>query len=106
MEHRVIELADTKDYQPLLQGPPQTCGMRSGRVSLDHGQYCSEHSTGKHEEVLVFLAGQGQALIGPDKTPHPVGQGKILYIPPDTLHNIGNTGTELLVYIYCVAPIK
>ena len=101
----VIELNRSEDYQPLLTGAPQTCGMRSGRVYLNPGQDCGEHSTDAHEEMLIFLSGEGQSLIGEEKKPTAVGHGKVLYIPPYTLHNIYNTGTEPLVYIYCVVPI-
>jgi mannose-6-phosphate isomerase-like protein (cupin superfamily) len=101
-----IELAANPDYQPLLRGCPQTSGMRSGRVYLNPGQECGTHSTDAHEEMLVFLAGQGHSLIGPEERPVPVGFGKIVYIPPHTIHNIRNTGTEPLVYIYCVAPVE
>jgi mannose-6-phosphate isomerase-like protein (cupin superfamily) len=102
----VIDLADTSEYQPLLLGKPQTAGMRSGRVYLKPGEDCGQHSTKAHEETLVFLSGRGTSLIGGHQTPFEVGQGKICYIPPDTLHNIKNTGSEPLVYIYCVAPVS
>jgi len=98
-------LQDDGEYQPLLKGEPQTCGMRSGRVYLTQGQSCGEHSTGSHEEILVFLSGHGRSLAGPEKQPLKVGAGKVIYIPPHTLHNIENPNSEPLVYIYCVAPI-
>lgn len=100
-----IELAANEEYQPLLNGQPTTCGMRAGRVYLTPGEDCGEHSTDAHEETLVFLSGQGQSLVGEAKKPLAVGAGKVLYIPPYTLHNIFNSGTEPLIYIYCVAPI-
>ena len=102
----VLELQDNNEYQPLLEGNPQTCGMRSGRVFLEQGQSCGEHSTGAHEEILVFLSGQGRSLIGSDKKALEVGTGKVIYIPPHTLHNIENPNNDPLVYIYCVAPIN
>jgi mannose-6-phosphate isomerase-like protein (cupin superfamily) len=102
---QVIELYQSEDYQPLLKGIPQTCGMRSGRVYLNPGQDCGEHTTGAHEELLVFLSGQGQSLVGEEEKAVAVGQGKVLYIGPHTLHNIRNSGTEPLIYIYCVAPV-
>lgn len=101
----VIDLQQNEAYQPLLKGMPQTCGMRSGRVYLKPGEDCGEHSTEAHEEMLVFLAGQGQSLVGAEKKPVAVGVGKVLYIGPHTPHNIVNSGTEPLVYIYCVTPI-
>jgi mannose-6-phosphate isomerase-like protein (cupin superfamily) len=101
----VINLTNNPEYQRLLGGKPQTCGMRSGRVYLQPGETCGRHSTEQHEEMLVFLSGKGTALIGEKESPFEVGQGKISYIPPYTIHNIKNTGTESLVYIYCVTPV-
>jgi mannose-6-phosphate isomerase-like protein (cupin superfamily) len=102
----VIDLTDAPEYQPLLKGVPQTSGMRAGRVYLNQGEDCGQHSTKAHEETLVFLSGKGVALIGEKETAFEVGQGKICYIPPNTLHNIKNTGDLPLVYIYCVAPVS
>ncbi len=88
---------------PLLQGAPQTTGMRSGFVRLKPGATVGWHTTGQNEEALVILHGQGEALID--------GQGKqtfaapaFAYIPPSTRHNVSNTGKELLEYVYVVAP--
>lgn len=103
MNKPFIELLDDKaEHQPLLTGAPQTGGMRSGKVKLLPGQNCGAHSTGINEEMLIFLSGQGQAIIGNGKTLE-VGEGKIIYIPPQTIHNIINNSNEPLVYIFCVA---
>lgn len=98
----VIDLDDKPQYQRLLDGQPQTCGMRSGRVFLEAGQACGQHSTKNQEELLVFLKGHGELQIGQDKR-FSVGMGKAVYIPPETLHDVINSGTEPLVYVYCVA---
>ena len=103
---QIIKLKNAPVYQPLLGYALKTCGMRSGRVYLKAGEECGRHSTEAHEELLVFLSGKGTALIGEEKTAVDVGQGKVYYIPPNTVHNIKNTGMEPLVYVYCVAPIK
>ncbi len=100
----VIDLNENPENQKLLDGKPQTCGMRSGRVYLAPGQACGQHSTENKEEVLVFLSGRGELLIGEEGS-FQVGQGKVSYIPPHTGHDVKNTGAEPLVYIYCVAPI-
>ena len=102
----VMDLSQRAEYQPLLRGEPQTHGMRSGRVYLKPGESCGEHSTEAHEEQLVFLSGKGTALIGKEQTAYEIGQGKIIYIPPNTIHDMKNTGTEPLVYIYGVVPAK
>ena len=99
----IIELNDKAEYQRILAGQPQTFGMRSGRVHIQPGQSCGRHSTKHHEELLVFLSGQGLLLIG-EKESHEVGERKVSYIPPHTIHDVQNTGTEPLIYIYCVAP--
>ena len=99
----VRELNDASEYQRLLGGRPETCGMRSGRVYLEPGKDCGEHSTKDHEELLVFLAGEGEAQIGPSDRLK-VGAGRVAYIAPQTLHNVYNTGSSPLVYIFCVAP--
>lgn len=101
----VIELKDKPGYQRLLAGRPQTYGMRSGRVYLDNGEACGQHSTKENEELLVFLSGSGKLLID-DKDSFEVGAGKVCYIPPQTIHDVKNTGNEPLIYIYCVVPAK
>ena len=103
---QVIKFEENNEYQPLLKGSPQTRGMRAGRVFLQAGASIGEHSTEGHEELLTFLSGKGTAYIGNDRTPHEVGAGKVAYIPPHTTHNIKNTSTKPLIYVYCVAPVK
>jgi mannose-6-phosphate isomerase-like protein (cupin superfamily) len=101
----VIDLSDKAEYQRLLSGKPQTYGMRSGRVYLKPGEDCGRHSTEQREEILVFLSGTGVLLIN-EKDSLPIGEGKVSYIPPNTVHNIKNTGSEPLTYIYCVAGVN
>ena len=60
----VIDLNEKPENQKLLSGAPETCGMRSGRVYLSPGQACGLHSTKDREELLVFLSGQGELIIG------------------------------------------
>jgi mannose-6-phosphate isomerase-like protein (cupin superfamily) len=99
-----IDLNDNPEYQKLLDGPPQTCGIRSGRVYLDPGQSCCQHSTENNEEILIFLSGRGLLLIG-ESVSFCIGKGKISYIPPNTDHDVKNTGEDPLIYIYCVTPV-
>lgn len=99
----VVNLNHKPEYQRILEGQPQTLGMRSGRVYLKPGEACGQHSTKHHEELLVFLTGQGELQIG-EADRFAVGAGRTVYIPPETLHDVRNTGAEALTYIYCVAP--
>jgi mannose-6-phosphate isomerase-like protein (cupin superfamily) len=100
----VIELSKSRENQKLLDGRPQTHGMRSGRVYLQPGQACGEHSTKDREEVLVFLSGRGELFIA-GKERFNVGEGTISYIPPQTIHDVRNTGDGPLMYVYCVTPV-
>jgi|SRR5208337_238890 len=89
---------------PLLKGVPQTSGMRGGSVKLRPGESVGWHSTGEHEEALVILRGKGAANIE-GHADVPVHEKMLAYIPPGTKHNVTNTGTELLEYVWVVAPI-
>ena len=88
---------------PLLQGTPQTTGMRSGFVRLKPGATVGWHTTGKNEEALVILHGQGEALIDGSAS-QPFVAPALVYIPPATRHNVANTGKDPLEYVYVVAP--
>ena len=104
----VIDLNDKAEYQRLLGGrekEPHTFGMCAGRVYLQPGENCGQHSTEQREEILVFLSGKGKLLIGENES-FDVGEGKVSYIPPNTVHNIKNTGSGPLTYIYCVAGVN
>ena len=61
--------------------------------------------TGKNEEALVILHGQGEALID-GQAKQPFVAPALVYIPPETRHNVANTGKEPLEYVYVVAPAK
>ena len=88
--------------QMLLTGPPQTAGMRSGRVVLKPGQQMHRHSTKGNEEILVFLQGKARVVLGSE--PVMMEAGQILYVPPQTEHEVHNDGPEELRYIFTVAP--
>ena len=90
---------------PLLQGVPQTAGMRSGFVRLKPQGSVGWHTTGKNEEALVILRGRGEALIE-GQPARLFAAPMLVYIPPATRHNVTNTGDELLEYAYVVAPAK
>lgn len=90
---------------PLLKGVPQTTGMRSGFVRLKPGATVGWHTTGKNEEALVILHGQGTAMID-GQAGIPFVASVLVYISPATRHNVANTGKELLEYVYVVAPAK
>jgi len=88
---------------PLLKGAPQTSGMRGGSVNLKPGESVGWHSTSESEEALVMLHGSGIANI----EGHPdvqLMEKMLAHIPPATRHNVTNTGTQALEYVWVVAP--
>ncbi len=101
----IIDLNSNPEYQRLLGGKPQSYGMRSGKVYLSPGKDCGLHSTKEQEELLVFLSGTGELVIA-EKDRLEVGAGKVAYIPPRTDHNVMNTGSQPLIYVYCVTPVN
>ncbi|MBN2137586.1 MAG: cupin domain-containing protein [Sedimentisphaerales bacterium] len=100
----VVKLNDAPEYQRIIAGPPETGGMKAGRVYLEPGKACGEHSTHEKEEILVFLTGTGQLLIGQEPEVLEVGKGMVAFIRPDTIHDVRNTGSEPLTYVFCVSP--
>lgn len=94
--------ADGKDYMQLLSGPPESVTMRSGKVVLQPGKTVGKHSTEGNEEMLVLLAGEGLFLLS-DGQCLEICAGSVLYCPPDTQHDVKNTGSTPLEYIYVVA---
>jgi len=87
----------------LLRGAPQTTAMRSGFVRLKPGETVGWHTTGHNEEALVILHGEGAALIE-GRPEQKFCAPALAYIPPQTRHNVSNTGSQVLEYVYVVAP--
>lgn len=90
---------------PLLKGAPQTSGMRGGSVKLKPGESVGWHSTSGNKEALVILRGNGVANIE-GRADVPLTQNMLAYIPPATRHNVTNTGTQILEYVWVVAPVN
>jgi len=100
---RVMPLqAAGRDYVPLLQGPPQSVFMHSGLVVLAPGKSVGKHSTKGNEEMLVVLEGQGEMRIAGGKD-LPFTKEMALYCPPNTEHDVFNTGVTTLRYVYVVS---
>lgn len=90
-------------YQELLSGPPLSVGMKSGLVVLAPGKSVGKHSTEDHEEIVIVLEGRGQMVLK-DGRRVDISPQSAAYSPPGTEHDVVNTGTGLLRYIYVVSP--
>lgn len=100
---RVVTLTRSGAHDTLLfAGPPETVTMKSGLVILPPGQSVGKHSTGSHEEMLVILEGGG-AMTFADGKRLEVDPDHILYCPPQTEHDVTNTGSGALRYVCIIA---
>jgi quercetin dioxygenase-like cupin family protein len=103
---RVIHLdpaaAESTD---IFTGPPQTVTMRSGYMVLAPGKSVGKHSTRSNEEALIVLAGQGEMRLTGGPVIH-LKAYDVAYCPPATEHDVFNTGTDTLRYIWLVARAK
>jgi len=100
---KVVALAQSgSGVFPILSGPPETVTMKSGYVVLEPGRSVGKHSTEHHEELLVVLEGQGE-MIFHDGSKLEIKARTALYCPPETEHNVTNTGSGTLRYVYVVA---
>jgi len=100
----VFPLPDEAEGHIELLDRTKSVVMRSGFVSLQSGESVGAHSTGRCEELILVLCGRGEV--------EAEGFGRMevrascaVYIPPYTSHDVINTGTEPLRYVYVVAPV-
>jgi mannose-6-phosphate isomerase-like protein (cupin superfamily) len=102
-EPKIVALdRDAMEYLRVLGGPPESVTMRSGYVVLLPDKSVGPHSTESYEEMVVVLDGEGEMLFE---------EGRILqletytvaYCPPGTEHDVRNTGSKPLRYVYIVA---
>ncbi|HXZ31656.1 MAG TPA: cupin domain-containing protein [Terriglobales bacterium] len=103
---KVIPLqSQERAVSPILTGPPETVTMKSGYVVLPPGKSVGKHSTEQKEEILIVLEGQGEMIFS-NGSKLPVKANTALYCPPQTEHNVSNTGTGVLRYVYVVANAR
>ncbi len=103
---KVIQLAPSgEDVTPVLAGPPESVKMRSGLVILAPGKSVGRHSTEQNEELLIVFEGQGEMSFK-DGSKLPVKANSAVYCPPQTEHNVTNTGTGTLRYVYVVSNAR
>jgi len=107
LEPRVINLEPDEDVDHLvvLSGPPETGSMRSGVVTLRAGTSVGLHSTKNYEELIIILQGQATVQVK-DRTTVTIEAGQAFYCPPETEHDVFNSGDEPLQYIYIVAEVR
>jgi len=94
-----------QSYVPLLKGPPQTKSLHSGLVTLAPGASVGAHTTGTNEEMLIPLSGEGELRCAGHPPIH-LEPRLVTYAPPHTEHDVINTGSTPLRYIYVTAKAE
>ncbi|MEK7868117.1 MAG: cupin domain-containing protein [Candidatus Omnitrophota bacterium] len=102
---KIVKLESNSKYQRLFNKDSGTLGLKSGHVILKKGEEIGEHSTNDLEEALVILKGKGLLLINSEEE-FDFEDNSVLYIPPDTVHNVKNTGNGILEYIFITSNAK
>jgi mannose-6-phosphate isomerase-like protein (cupin superfamily) len=100
---KVISLPTNDDpYFPVLTDSIAH-KLHSGLVRLQPGDSSGLHSTKTYEEMIVVLSGAGELHYADQILP--IKKGEVGYVPPETFHNMVNSGTEPLQYLYIVTPV-
>ena len=102
---KIVRLESGSRYQRLFSRDSGTCGIKAGHVILKKGEEIGKHSTNDLEEALVILKGSGRLVIGRGEGLD-FENGTVLYVPPATIHNVKNTGSGILEYIFITAYAK
>ncbi len=99
-----LKISD-ENYIRLLGGPPETVEMHSGLVQLKPNNSVGKHNTKDYEEMVIVLEGKGEMRITGGDTLS-IDKNVVLYCPPNREHDIYNTGSTPLRYIYVVAKTE
>jgi quercetin dioxygenase-like cupin family protein len=100
----LVELKGSDRFLRLLPGAPVTAGMKSGYVTLKPGESVGEHKTEAKEESIIIFEGRAEVIVE-GKLMFTAGKESLVYIPPETNHDIRNSSDGPLRYVYVVAPV-
>jgi len=91
--------------KPLTTGgsifkPPISKIVKVGYVVLSKNEAVGEHITRNKEEIIFIIEGTAEVHIG--KEAQSVSSNNLIYIPPNTKHDLLNKSASSLKYIYFV----
>ncbi len=98
------ELKSRQRFTRLLGDSSRMKGLRSGLVTLKPRESIGEHKTENKEEVIIILEGSAVIYHGKNKRIK-APPNTFVYIPPETVHNVKNSGSKTLRYIYVTASL-
>ena len=100
----VMKLKGRQRFARLLGDSSKMKGLRSGLVTLKPKESIGEHKTEKKEEIIIILNGSATVYYGKRKFVKAV-KNTFVYIPPETLHNVKNSGNKILQYVYVTTQV-
>ena len=97
---------DTSEIREIMAYRNSGCeSMSLAEATVYPGRSTEAHYHEESDEVYYFLSGTGRMRLGEEETD--VGPGDTVYIPPGTVHQTWNTGTEdLVILCICVPPYE
>ena len=98
------QLKGRQRFLRLLGDASKAKGLRSGLVTLKPHELIGEHKTENKEEVIIILKGSATIYFGKNKKLK-AAQNSFAYIPPETLHNVKNSGSKNLQYVYVTTQV-
>ncbi len=88
----------------LLGDSNKTKGLKAGLVTLKSKESIGEHKTDHKEEVIIILKGSATVYFGKNKQLK-AAQNTFVFIPPETTHNVENSGKSILQYTYITTQV-
>ncbi|MGB9697611.1 MAG: cupin domain-containing protein [Ignavibacteria bacterium] len=101
----IIFNPESTNYQKIFDGEKDSVVFYSGVVTIAPNKAGHLHSTEIYEEMIVVLEGEGQVKITNNRNLD-LKFGNVAYIPPNTEHQVFNTGIVNLKYIYIATKSK
>jgi len=98
------QLKCRQKFLRLLGSKDKLSGLRAGLVTLKPKEAVGEHKTTNKEEVIIILKGSATICYGNNKKIK-ASQSTFVYIPPQTLHNVINSGRLMLRYVYVTVQV-
>ncbi len=99
-----MQLKGRQKFLRLLGDSAKVKGLRAGLVTLGPKELIGEHKTENKEEALIILKGRATVYFGKNKKLK-ASEGSFIFIPPETLHNVKNSGRKILQYVYVTSQV-
>jgi len=98
------QLKGRQRFLRLLGNSSKTIGLRAGLVTLKPQELIGEHKTENKEEAIIILKGSATIHFGKNKKLK-AAQNTFVFIPCETLHNVENSGSKILQYVYVTTQV-